>query len=246
MRRFGETVKSSRAVAILIFAVGLVTLGGCLKDDNGVYQISAVRALNAVPGSDQLDIALNESWLNYVPETGEVEDFAYRDTLAYKRAWPGARTVRVFERGNTTNSGLLAKENAQFIPGQFYSLYVVGREDDIELVVTNDDLSAPEGGKAKIRCIHLSPDAPPLDFEIEGAGDVVMVTDQAFKEASDFVAVDGGEAYTIRFEEHSSGNVVHTFEFTPKAGLIYSIWVRGLLENEGDAALEFGHDIIVH
>ena len=230
----------------MIFVVGWATLGGCLKDDNGVYQISAVRALNAVPGSEQLDIALNESWLNYVPERDEVEDFAYRDTLAYKRAWPGVREIRVFERGNTTSSGLLAQENAQFVPGQFYSLYVVGREDDIELVVSHDDLSAPEGGKAKIRCINLSPDAPPLDFEIAGAGDVVMITDQGFKDISDFSAVDGGAAYEIRFKEHSTGNVLHTFELVPEAGLIYSIWVRGLLENEGNAALEFGHDIIVH
>src|SRR5690606_2133332 len=194
-----------------------------LKDvDDGLYHVSAVMALNAVPGPGQLDIGLNESWLNYDLQSNEVEDFAYGDALPYKKAWPGGRTVRVFERGNTTDSGLLVKENAQFVPGEFYSLYVVGRDDDIELVVTNDDLSAPEEGMAKIRFVNLSPDAPPLDFEVEGAGDVVTLVDQAFKEASDFVTVDGGEVYTISLKEHSSGNVVHTFELTPKAGLIYS------------------------
>ncbi|GGC22695.1 hypothetical protein GCM10011386_13220 [Parapedobacter defluvii] len=245
MRRFGKVTKNRWLFAAFAFA--LVTLSSCQKDDdNGVFQVSAVRALNAVPGSDQLDLGLNDSWLNYDLQTEQIEDFAYRDTLPYKRAWPGIRVVRVFEGGNITNSGLLAQENVQFYPGQFYSIYVVGREDDVELMVTEDDLSAPGEGKAKIRFINLSPDAPALDFGIEGAGDAVMVTDQQFKEVSDFVAIDSGEAYTFNFKEHSNGKLVHTFEFTPKEGLIYTIWVRGLFENEGNAELKLGHDIIVH
>lgn len=233
-------------IATLAFTVGLVTLNGCLKDDdNGLYQVSAVRALNAVPGSDQLDIALNESWLNYVPETDGVEDFAYRDTLAYKRAWPGMRIVRVFESGNASNEGLLAQESVQFVPGQFYSLYVVGLEEDIELIQTVDDLSEPAAGKAKVRFINLSPDAPALDFGIEGEN-TFIANDIAFKEAEGFAAVEGGEIRTFNIIEHGSGDVVHSFEFKPESGRIYTVWVRGLFENEGNAELDLGHDIIVH
>lgn len=233
-------------VATLAFAVGLVTLNGCLKDDNNeLYQVSAVRALNAVPGSDQLDIALNESWLNYVPETDRVEDFAYRDTLAYKRAWPGMRIVRVFENGNATNEGLLAQKSVQFVPGQFYSLYVVGFEDDIELIQTLDDLSQPAAGKAKVRFINLSPNAPALDFGIDGA-DTLIANDIAFKEEKGFSAVQGGETYTFNIIEHGSSDIVHSFAFKPESGRIYTVWVRGLFENEENTELDLGHDIIVH
>ncbi len=239
-------MKSRWGFATLAFAVGLATLSGCLKDDNGVYQVSAVRALNAVPGSDQLDVGLNESWLNYEVNTGAVEDFAYRDTLPYKQAWPGIRAVRVFERGNITNKGLLAQENVQFVPGQFYSLYVVGFEDDVELMLTEDNLSEPAAGKAKIRFINLSPDAPALDFSIDGA-ESLIAEDIDFKEVKDFSEVDGGETYTFKIIEHSSGDVMHSFEFKPESGRIYTVWVRGLFENEEkNTELDLGHDIIVH
>lgn len=246
MRRLGRVIKNRGLVATLACVLGLVTLGSCLKDDDsGVFQVSAVRALNAVPGSDQLDIGLNESWLNYDLQTERIEDFAYCDTLPYKQAWPGTRVVRVFERGNITNSGLLAQGSVQFVAGQFYSLYVVGLEDDIELMVTGDDLSEPAAGKAKIRFINLSPDAPELDFGIDGV-ETLIANNIAFKEVEDFSTVDAGEAYRFNIIEHGTGNVVHSFEFTPKSEGIYTIWVRGLFENEGNAELDLGHEIIVH
>ena len=247
MKQFGKAIKSKWKLAVLIFSVGLITLSGCLKDDNNeMYQVSAVRALNAIPGSDHLDIGLNESWLNYGLETGEVEDFAYRDTLPYKRAWPGTRVVRVFERGNITSNGLLAAQNVQFMPGMFYSLYVVGFPDDVELIRTEDDLSEPISGEAKIRFINLSPDAPALDLGVEG-GDTLLTEDVAFKEEKGFSAIAVGETYTFHIIDHASGEVVHSFEFRPDNKGVYTVWARGLLQNDGnDEELGFGHELIVH
>ncbi len=247
MSRFIKMKTKKWGVAGLAFAIGMVTLTSCLKDnDNGVYQVSAVRALNAVPGSEQLDLGLDNKLLNLDLQTLEVEDFAYGDTLPYKRAWPGSRLVRVFERDNAPSNQPLAQGTAQFVPGQFYSLYVVGLpDDDVELMLTEDDLSDPGDGKAKIRFINLSPDAPALDFGIDGA-DTLIADDIAFKEVKAFSRVDADEAYTFNIIEHSSGNAVHSFAFTPKSDMIYTIWVKGRFENTGDAALDLGHDIIVH
>lgn len=239
-------MKGKWKLTTLVLVIGLVTLGGCLKDDdNGIYQVSAVRALNAIPGSDQLDIGLNESWLNYDLQTNEVEDFAYRDTLPYKKAWPGTRTVRVVERDNATADGLLAEQEVQFVPGQFYSLYVVGMDDEVSVMFTADNLSAPPPAKAKIRFINLSPDAPGLDFGVEGA-DTLIANDIAFKGVNDFSVVDGDETYTFNVVEHNSGEVVHAFTFKPESNRIYTMWVRGLFESADDVTLALGHDILVH
>lgn len=244
MRRF-ESIKKGRLIlGMIAVAMSIVTFSACLKDDEGVGQISAVRALNAVPGSGQLDIGLDQKRLNFNKQTMEVEDFAFGDTIPYKNAWPGSRWVRVFETGSGASNQPVAQATVQFAPGRFYSLYVVGNEE-IELMATEDDLSAPDEGKAKIRFMHLSPDAPALDFGIEGA-DALIATNKAFKEVEGFSAIDAGEAYTFNVIEHSSGDVVHAFEFTPARNMIYTIWVKGLFENDGDAALNFGHDIITH
>lgn len=227
------------AVAVIVF-----TLSACLKDDGGVNQISAVRALNAVPGSPKLDIGLDGNKLNYDQNTGRNEDFAYLDTLPYKNAWPGNRLVRVFDPEDGPSAPPVVQGTVGFTPGKFYSLYVVGHEA-IELMATEDDLSAPAAGKAKLRFIHLSPDAPALDFGIAGE-ETLLATNKAFKSIEGFFAVDADEAHTFRITDHGSDDVLHAFEFTPKAGLIYTVWVRGLLEHEGSETLDFGHEIIIH
>jgi len=243
MGRFGKAV-SVRWGLVLLAAVSILAFSACLKDDGAVNQISAVRALNAAPGSAQLDIGLDQNQLNYDRQNMRTEDFAYGDTLPYKNAWPGSRWVRVFETGSGASTQPIAQGTVQFTPGKFYSLYVVGYED-IELMATEDDLSAPGAGKAKIRFIHLSPDAPALDFAIAGT-DTPLAADKVFKEVEKFSTVDADETYTFQIIEHSSGDVVHTFEFTPGSDMIYTVWAKGLFDNEGDAALDFGHGIITH
>src|SRR5690606_23421515 len=139
--------------------------------------------LNAVPGSAQLDIFLDRNKLNFADMTGQDEDFAYTDTLPYKNAWPNNRLVSIVDPADYPHAEPLIQKTINFIPGRFYSLYVVGY-DDVEVLSTEDDLSNPEEGKMKIRFAHLSPDAPALDFEVrkEGNSDLLFVTDNVFKE----------------------------------------------------------------
>ena len=248
MRRFGKVQMNRCFLVAIVAAVGML-LGGCLKDDNQVYQVAAVRALNAVPGSEQLDVFLNQNKLNFDNERWQDEAFAYADTLPYKNAWPDNRVVSVVDPADYPNAEPIVQQTVTFIPGKFYSLYVVGY-DDIEVLYTDDDLSDPAEGKANIRFIHLSPDAPTLDFEVTTAEaeaeDPLRLDGYAFKEATDFAAVDGGVEHTIRFIEHGGEEVLHTFEFTPETGMIYTVWVKGLVNSDDDAALGFSHGIVVH
>jgi hypothetical protein len=230
---------------ISVWAIGIVLLSGCLKDDDYEgYQVSAVRALNAVPGSESLDIGLDQNQLNFDNYTGLVEAFAYGDTLVYKNAWPGNRLVRVFEEARSWSGPPLAKKNVTFLPGKFYSLYVAGKEDDIDVIYTEDDLTAPDEGQAKLRFIHLSPDAPSLDMGIEGM-DTLLATDKAFAEVSEFVSIPT-QLHAFRVMRHGSDEMLHRFEFEPKNGMIYTIWAKGLLENGTDETKAFGHGVITH
>ncbi|MFC3198699.1 DUF4397 domain-containing protein [Parapedobacter deserti] len=241
MRRF-ESKRIGRLFLGLVLSVA--TFSACLKDEAEVDQISAVRALNAVPGSGQFDIGLDQNQLNFDRHAMKAEDFAYGDTLPYKNAWPGNRWVRVFETGSGASTQPVVQGTVQFLPGRFYSLYVVGHEE-LEVMITEDDLSAPEEGKAKIRFVHLSPDAPALDFGIAGE-EAFIASNKAFKGVEDFSSIDAGETYRFNILEHRNGNVIHTFEFAPSKGMIYTIWAKGLIDHDGDTALDFGHDIIVH
>ncbi len=245
MERFQKVKMNRWFLAGVMLVVGSL-LNGCLKDDNQVYQVAAVRGLNAVPGSEQLDVFLDQNKLNFDSGIWQDEGFAYTDTLPYKNAWPNNRLVSIVDPVDYPNAEPLVQKTVSFMPGKFYSLYVIGH-DDMDVLYTEDNLSEPAAGKAKIRFIHLSPDAPALDFSVEAnSGDPLTIRDKAFKEATDFTAIDGGIAYAVNFIEHSNDNVLHTFAFTPETGMIYTVWVKGLLGNTGDAAMDFGHGVITH
>ena len=245
MRQFRKIRSGKWLLATAVVAMSAL-LGGCLKDDNQVYQVSAVRALNAVPGSEQLDVFLDQNKFNFDNDTWQDEAFAYTDTLPYKNAWPSNKVVSIVDPVDYPNARPLVQKSVNLIPGKFYSLYVVGY-DETEVLFTEDNLTDPVAGKAKIRFINLSPDAPALDFEVNaGTGDPFRVDGKVFKETTDFATIDGGVAYTVNFIAHNSEDVLHTFEFTPETGMIYTVWVKGLIDNTGDAASDFGHGIISH
>lgn len=233
-------------MGITMIAVTAVS-GGCLKDDNQLYQVAAVRALNAMPGSEALDVFLDNSKLNFDNMVGEDEFFAYTDTIPYKNAWPNNRVVSVVDPDDYPDARPLLQQTVNFIPGKFYSLYVVGH-DAMELVLAEDDLTPPEDGEAKVRFIHLAPDAPALDVEISsGAGEPLMFENKSFKGYSGFMPVESGKACTVSFIDDRTGDVLHTFEFSPENGTVYTVWAKGLLHNgTADAALDFGHGLVVH
>src|SRR5690606_505948 len=221
MGRFVKSGKWNRLpLAFLGMAIVAVTFSACLKDDTGPSQISATAALNAVPGSGELDIGLDNNQLN---DRYWGEEFAYTDVLPYKNAYPGNRLVRVLDPQNP-NSGPLVYETVTFVPGKFYSLYVVGY-DELQIMVTEDDLSAPGEGNAKLRFIQLSPDAPSLDIKEAGEG-TVLAEGLEFMDAIDFATIAADEPYTFEITEQGSDEVLHSFDFTPESNLIYTIWIK--------------------
>lgn len=239
MRRFRTSTRWHRLFLTLSgMAMGVVAFSSCLKDDTGPSQISATAALNAVPGSEGLDIGLDNNQLN---DRYWGEDFVYTDVLPYKNAYPGSRLVRVFDPG-TPNAEPLTYETVNFQPGKFYTLYVVG-DDELQIVVTEDDLTAPGEGNAKIRFMQLSPDAPALDIRESTGGDV-RAEDLKFMDVGDFFTVEADEPYVFDVTEAGSNEVIHSIDLTPESNTIYTIWIKGLFDNSEDNDLAFGHDVI--
>src|SRR5690606_21704111 len=114
MRQCGSERIGRWFLAVMIVAMS-TWLGGCLKDDNPVYQVSAVRALNAVPGSEQLDVFLDQNKLNFDDGTWQDESFAYTDTLPYKNAWPNNRVVSIVDPVDYPDAKPLVQETVNFI-----------------------------------------------------------------------------------------------------------------------------------
>lgn len=80
--------------------------------------------------------------------------------------------------------------------GAAYTVGAVGLVSDgsITARVYEDDVSAPSEGNAKLRVIHASPDAGPVD--VAPAGGDTLVSGLEFPDASDYAEVPAG-AYDI-------------------------------------------------
>lgn len=219
----------------------VLTLSSCLKGGDATeIQVARLAFLNASPGSEGLDVGLDQRLVNGI--SPDNPDFAYGDTLGYFNAFPGQRWVRVFEPEAAAGVQPLAQGTINLAPGEAYTVYVVGHEE-LSLMATSDDLRAPESGKAKIRFVNLSPDAPALDFGIRGS-ESLLSSDKEFMKYSGFVAVDAGAARTFDITVHEGGELAHSFTLTLADGGIYTVWAKGLYEDDSQPGLAFGHGLM--
>jgi hypothetical protein len=228
---------------ILLGICSVLFLSSCLKDNSVEQEVASATALNAVPGIHGLIIGLDQNQLNF-PSRGET--FAYKDILPYKAVYAKNRLVRVFDPIESLSTTPIAEANVTFAKDQFYTLYLVGKEDSLEIIYTQDDLKRPEAGKAKIRFIHLSPDAPALDLVIQQSTDSLLANNKAFKSFTSFQQIEGGKEYTFRLKVHDTEEVLKTFTFKPQPHRIYTIWARGLVAEGTSANKSFEEGIITH
>jgi hypothetical protein len=110
--------------------------------------------------------------------------------------------------------------------GTYYSVAAVGKLAEIKPAIFVDDLS-PLAGKARLRVIHASPDAPAVDVAVKGGP--VIVPNLSFPNASGYVTVD---PMTVDVEVRPAGttNVALAVPgVNLEAAKIYSVYAIGLL-----------------
>ncbi|MEY3343704.1 MAG: hypothetical protein RL090_1388, partial [Bacteroidota bacterium] len=156
----------------------------------------------------------------------------FPNSTGYLSVNAGTRNVKVNVAGTSTtviNADLpLTKNNS-------YSVFAVNTVANIEALVVEDDLSTPASGKAHVRFIHLSPDAPAVDIALDGAA--VVFPDVTFKEYTDFTPLDAG-SYDL--EVRVAGTSTVALDLDPinlQAGKIYTVFAKGTLTGTGSQAL---------
>ena len=95
------------------------------------------------------------------------------------------------------------------------------------LVLVDDRVVTP--GKAKLRAVHASPNAPAVDIFVDGAGLLPALTNLSFKDSTDYLELDPG-AYTFRFRATGTTDDVFVVDGLELAGSMnYSAFAIGEL-----------------
>ncbi|HRG68252.1 MAG TPA: DUF4397 domain-containing protein [Saprospiraceae bacterium] len=200
------------------------------NDDKSYAKVLVTHASPNAPGVDLLidNSKQNSSALNFPNNTG------------YLNVESGTRNIKENVTGTSTTvieaNLTLAKDNS-------YSVFAVDSVSKISAVVLADDLTAPAAGKAHVRFIHLSPNAPAVDVAVASSGAVVF-GNKAFKEYTAFTPLDAG-TYNLDVRVAGTSTVALVLPaITLEAGKIYTVFAKGFLGGSGAQAL--GAEIIVN
>lgn len=196
---------------------GAIILSGCEKDDEAPAQ-ARVLVTHASPDAPGVDLLVDDQKVNSAALT-------FPSNTGYLAVNSGTRNIKVNAAGTSTS---VINANLTLEANKNYSVFAVNRLATIEAVVLEDNLATPAAGKAHIRVVHLSPDAPAVNIGIAGSSANVF-TNLAFKGATAFTPVDAG-TYNFEIRLASNNAVALAIPSTVlTAGKIYTIFARGFV-----------------
>jgi hypothetical protein len=199
-----------------------VLLSSCLKSNNSYYSppVAFVSFIQASTNEPPLDFYMNNNKVN-------LAFINYGDGLDYFRAYTGKRTLSFYSAGTMTQ---LFSDTATLSVNVAYSVFLTNASATSaspSILLLTDSVSKPASGKANIRFVNVSPDAPAVDLAVLDSA--AFISNKAYKGYSSFLPMQGGKTYTFNVLQHGSNTVLATLSNVPiSAGLVYTIWFHGL------------------
>ncbi|WP_187263534.1 DUF4397 domain-containing protein [Pontibacter beigongshangensis] len=217
---FKKTVFSRSA---LIFSSLLVSLflSGCKDDERETPEpipVSFVSFYNGSPAAQEFDYLLDESRINN-------RGIKYTDFSEYLQLRTGPRKFKV----NPINSiNAVIDTTFDFKENKAYSLFIAGVQPNISLVALKDSIHAPVTGKAVLRVINLSPDAPAVEISTTGNNSTAITASLGFKGITEYKEMAAG-SHTLQIRGAGTEEVLlPNPSINLVSGRAYTLIIRGL------------------
>ena len=215
-----------------------LTLAGCKLDDNDAPEapaIAYVALYNASPNSPGLSIMVDRRVINN-------NSFDYADHTGYLRFYTGNRLL---EFGPYGANNVVSDTTVNFAIDKAYSVFVVDTYQNQDVLILNDDVGQPASGKAKVRFLNLSPDAPDVNLAVAG-NDTPLFKDQSFKEPSEFIEVDAKEYdFQVKLASGNSDMLLSLPDINLQDGWMYTVLIRGYHTPPGGSNAVLSAEVIV-
>jgi len=161
-----------------------------------------VRVMHASPDTPAVDI--------FVDGAKAVTALAFPNNTPYVTLPAGPHNVKVFVSPSNGTGAPALEANLEVGAGKDYTVLAVGElgKSTLGLYVLEDNNATPAAGKAHVRLIHASPDAPPVNVAVSGTN-INVFTGVAFRNFGDYTPVDAG-TYSLDVKVNASGATVLT------------------------------------
>jgi hypothetical protein len=221
------------ALTVSLFALPFI---GCNDEETPVTPTplpsnSLVKVVHASPDAPGVDLLIDNSIAG--------TNLTFPNNTGYLTVPSGTRNVKVNVTGT---SNTVIEANLNLMTNKNYSVFAVNSVANIEAIVIEDDLTSPDQGKAHVRFIHLSPDAPAVDITLTDGK--VVFGNKSFKEFTAFTPLDAG-SYDLEVRVAGTTTVALDLgAINLEAGKIYTVFAKGFLSGNGQQQL--GAEIIVN
>ncbi|WP_458208951.1 DUF4397 domain-containing protein [Haladaptatus sp. NG-SE-30] len=221
--------QTRRRVLRAIGASGLTIFGGVSSAQETTTtsggEVTRVRIIHAIPDAPAVDV--------FVDGERVLESVEFKTVSDYLELKPGNHTVQVAPAGQGQGSAVI-EEQVTLEANTDSTIAAAGTVDSPETYLFDDNNETQSGDQARLRVVHLSPDAPAVDIAADGD---VLIEGLEFGNASDYVNVPAG-SYSIEVRPAGENEAVATFDVTLDGGTVVSAFAVGLLE-AGDEAQAF-------
>lgn len=227
---------SLKFIAMLMVAsTMLFSVSSCSDDDDDVATPAGngrVMIVHSSPDAPAVDLLIDGTKLNSAGVN-------FTDNTSYISAAAGTRVLKVNVAGTSTT---VLQASLPVVSGKNYSVFAIDSVSKLSGLVVEDDLAAPASGKAHVRFIHLSPDAPAVDVAVTGGP--VVFGNKSFKDFTSFTPLDAN-TYNLEVRLAGTNTVVLPLPgITLTAGKIYTVYAKGFVGGSGAQAL--GAQIILN
>jgi|DewCreStandDraft_4_1066084.scaffolds.fasta_scaffold22895_2 hypothetical protein len=168
---------------LLVCATVLAVAGLAMAQSSG----ARVRIVHASPDAPAVDIYVNGGMV--------LENLPFREYSEYLSLPAGNYTVEIKVTGTNT---VVKQLSVPVMAGKDYTAiaagYAGGKQPGFDVMLLEDDNSAPEDGRIKIRVAHTAPGAPAVDVYVTTpfetlTGKQAVLTNVPFKAASGYLSV---------------------------------------------------------
>ncbi|HYI16597.1 MAG TPA: DUF4397 domain-containing protein [Thermomicrobiales bacterium] len=209
-----STVQRLLLIAVFVMLAALVPAVAASAQG----EQARIRVVHASPDAPNVDIWVNGSVA--------VSNLAFNDATDYIALAAGEYDIAVTPTGGTAADAVI-EATLTLAAGMDYTVAAVGQVAEIAPLVLEDNNAAPASGKAHIRVVHASPDAPNVDVAV--AGGPILIENLAFPTASNYLPVDAG-SYDLDVRPTGTETVAIDINgFMAEAGTIYTVFATGLL-----------------
>lgn len=199
---------------------------------------ASVRVAHMSPDAPNVDV--------YVDGSVALEDVAFNVVSDYLEVPAGERELEITAAGDPDSSVFAGA--VTFEPETNYTVAAIGEVGDMaeksfEPLILEDNNSNPGSDTARVRAVHVSPDAPAVDITVASSGNALF--DGVSYSESDSTEVPTGD-YTLEVRgdtESNDGDIVGEFDVSLAGGQVYTAFAAGYLESGGMGGPEF--DLIV-